>query len=203
MTICRKVWAWMVAGLQSGNGNTEFVPPWCHPESPQVDALGLFPQLRLSFKPSVLAAGHGVQAGHKPGTAHEPLLQKGCEHPTCQWPGDSAAGRQRHHQEQQWLLVIIHLSFFFRLFAALNEAFDTVWKAGKRGRMPTLTWNSFAFFKSADFYVWVSWNFHNTVNEKEDINIKCPFHKGRQDADTWIQFVHLSLSLTNLEGIKD
>lgn len=69
----------MVAGLQSGDGNTEFVPPWCHPESPQVDALGLFPQLRLSFKPSVLAAGHGVQAGHKPGTAHEPLLQKGCE----------------------------------------------------------------------------------------------------------------------------
>lgn len=42
-----------------------------------------------------------------------------------------------------------------------------------------------------------------TLSEKEDVNIKCPFHKGMQDAGTWIQFVHLSLSPTNLERIKD
>lgn len=62
--------------------------------APQVDALGLFPQLRLSFKPSVLAAGHGVQAGRGAGMAHEPLLQKGCELP-LRAPSPPATRRYR------------------------------------------------------------------------------------------------------------
>ncbi|KAI4830836.1 hypothetical protein KUCAC02_002442, partial [Chaenocephalus aceratus] len=42
----------VVAELDPGGVNIEFVPPRCHPARPQVDALGFSLQFRISFKPS-------------------------------------------------------------------------------------------------------------------------------------------------------
>lgn len=50
--------------------NIEFVPPRCHPVSPQVDALGFSLQFRVSFMPSVPGPGtwHSSRAQNRHGS---------------------------------------------------------------------------------------------------------------------------------------
>lgn len=60
----------VVAELDPGGVNIEFVPPWCHPVRPQVDALGFSLQFRVSFMPSAPGSGtwHSSRAQSRHGS---------------------------------------------------------------------------------------------------------------------------------------
>lgn len=68
--ICELKKPQVVAELDPGGVNIEFVPPWCHPVSPQVDALGFSLQFRVSFMPSAPGSGtwHSSRAQSRHGS---------------------------------------------------------------------------------------------------------------------------------------
>ena len=134
-----------VAELEPGGVNIEFVPPWRHPVSPQVDALGFSLQFRVSFMPSAPGSGtwHSSRAQSRHGSYS--LAPKRLEAFTLseQTSGQMATTANRHginstNNEHDILYPVMDTLF---IFIAVSDTVAVICEGATVKRLPIpATW---------------------------------------------------------------
>lgn len=123
--------------------NIEFVPPSCHPVSPQVDALGFSLQFRVSFMPSAPGSGTWHSSGAQSRHGSYPLTPKrlGAFTLSEQTSGQMATTANRHginstNSEHVILYRVMDTQF---IFIAVSDTIAAICNGAAVKRLPIPT----------------------------------------------------------------
>ena len=149
----------VVAELDPGGVNIEFVPPWCHPVRPQVDALGFSLQFRVSFMPSAPGSGtwHSSRAQSRHGSYT--LAPKRLEAFTLseQTSGQMATTANRHGINSNNEHAILHpvMDTLF-IFIAVSDTVAVICTGATVRRLPIPTMQT-----KCQQYIFEHWSRHS------------------------------------------